>query len=368
MVVGGRDPHRVVGRRGATGRHAMCRARATRRRRRWQRRPGRPRGVRHPGRRCRSVAGRRRRPGVGRRAGDVDLCGGGAPDHRVAVGRRAARASQCPSPDSIDAAFDLAASLVGSTSTHDRSSFELRSLRTGGEMWEPAVILLHDADRASAELAAGQQPRPGHGIGLVAAVGPADLRDAPARLVGETDRWNLVAAGRTISMTPIGLDRADIDAVVAILHDAEQPLIWRDDRSTSFPLPEPPSMPLRTWLGPKIVTGRPFRSSRWITRSSCSCSAGSASPTGTEPRAGSSARRRSSWWRGWRRIVRTRLATPPVRRSGSWTCATPRSPTWCRRPAAPSAGWCRHRPARSGWRAPSRSSCPCTGGSSPTRS
>ncbi|MET0663399.1 MAG: LysM peptidoglycan-binding domain-containing protein, partial [Ilumatobacteraceae bacterium] len=48
--------------------------------------------------------------------------------------------------ESIDAAFDHAASLVGSTSMDERSSFELRSLRTGGEMWEPAVILLTDRD------------------------------------------------------------------------------------------------------------------------------------------------------------------------------------------------------------------------------
>ncbi len=39
--------------------------------------------------------------------------------------------------------------------------------------------------------------------------------------------------GQTIPMTPIGLDRADVDAVVAILHDAEQPLIWLDDLTDS---------------------------------------------------------------------------------------------------------------------------------------
>ncbi len=87
--------------------------------------------------------------------------------------------------DSIDAAFDLAASLVGSTSTNERSSFELRSLRTGGEMWEPAVILLRDADRAGTALAPGQQPSPGQGIALVAAVGPGELQGAPARLTGQ---------------------------------------------------------------------------------------------------------------------------------------------------------------------------------------
>ena len=64
-------------------------------------------------------------------------------DHDALLGHRNAHRAE-----SIDAAFDLAAALVGSTSTNERSSFELRSLRTGGEMWEPAVILLHDADHA----------------------------------------------------------------------------------------------------------------------------------------------------------------------------------------------------------------------------
>ena len=46
-----------------------------------------------------------------------------------------------------------------------------------------------------------------------------------ARPIAGTSSW----LGRTIPMTPIGLDRADVDAVVAVLHDAEQPLIWMDD-------------------------------------------------------------------------------------------------------------------------------------------
>ena len=130
--------------------------------------------------------------------------------------------------ESIDAAFDHAASLVGSTSMDERSSFELRSLRTGGEMWEPAVILLTDRD-AVEQVDGVPLPPAGHGIALVAAVGPDGLPDAPARLRAEPTEWILTVAGRSIPMTPIGLDRADVDAVLAILHDAEQPLIWMDD-------------------------------------------------------------------------------------------------------------------------------------------
>ena len=140
--------------------------------------------------------------------------------------------------DSVDAAFELAASLVGSTSQNERSSFELRSLRTGGEMWEPAIVLMNDHD--GAEHADGLQfPVPGHGIAVVAAVGPNGLPDAPARLSAESDEWILTVAGRSIAMTPIGLDRADVDAVLAILHDAEQPLIWMDDVPSEFSAIEP---------------------------------------------------------------------------------------------------------------------------------
>ena len=44
--------------------------------------------------------------------------------------------------ESTDAAFELARALVGTTVDNERTSFELRSLRTGGEMWEPAVVLI----------------------------------------------------------------------------------------------------------------------------------------------------------------------------------------------------------------------------------
>ena len=48
--------------------------------------------------------------------------------------------------DSTDAAFELARALVGTTVDNERTSFELRSLRTGGEMWEPAVVLIGDGE------------------------------------------------------------------------------------------------------------------------------------------------------------------------------------------------------------------------------
>ena len=84
--------------------------------------------------------------------------------------------------DSTDAAVALARTLVGTTVDNVRTSFELRSLRTGGEMWEPAVILVGEGEvQLEADFPLG-----GHGIGLVAAAAPGELPDGAdtARRIG----------------------------------------------------------------------------------------------------------------------------------------------------------------------------------------
>ncbi len=70
---------------------------------------------------------------------------------------------------SADAALELACDLVGTTAVNERTSFELRSLRTGGEMWEPAVVLLRSADDGGAVYATGAMPDSGHGVAIVIA-------------------------------------------------------------------------------------------------------------------------------------------------------------------------------------------------------
>ena len=135
--------------------------------------------------------------------------------------------------DSTDAAFELARALVGTTVDNERTSFELRSLRTGGEMWEPAVVLIGDGEVRDGE----ELPIGGHGIGLVAPVAPGDLPDASTRLVGSIDSWRLVGFGSAIELTPVGLSNEDLAAVDAVLADAESELQsielddvrWADD-------------------------------------------------------------------------------------------------------------------------------------------
>jgi LysM repeat protein len=124
--------------------------------------------------------------------------------------------------DSPAEAFELAAALVGTTAANERSSFELRSLRTGGEMWEPAVVLLGHA--AGSSDMAEPWPPGGHGIGVVTCTRPGELRDAPVRLSALSDGWRLDGFGTSIEVTPIGLTTADLTDVDDILRAADRPL------------------------------------------------------------------------------------------------------------------------------------------------
>jgi nucleoid-associated protein YgaU len=126
---------------------------------------------------------------------------------------------------SVDDVMHAATSLVGSTVGHERSTFDLRSRRTGGEMWEPAIALFASADRAVESIDA---PEPGHGLAVVAACSSHGTTHAAssggARLVGHADRWVLEAFGEAIELRPIGVTAADVDDIVEILADASRPI------------------------------------------------------------------------------------------------------------------------------------------------
>jgi len=149
---------------------------------------------------------------------------------------------------SVDAVMHAATSLAGSTVGHERSSFDLRARRTGGEMWEPAVALFGTTDRAIGTIDA---PAASHGIAVVAACAPHAAAETPAtagaRLISHADRWVLEAFGEEIELAPIGVTTADVAEIGAILADASQPiaaerpvvLVDLDDASTEpfRPLP-----------------------------------------------------------------------------------------------------------------------------------
>ncbi len=136
-----------------------------------------------------------------------------------------------------DAALELACSLAGSTALNERSSFELRSLRTGGEMWEPAVVLLTSADDGADLGRRSHLPGPGHGLAIVVA---GEHASAPAHLIGRPDGWHLDAFGASIDLTPVGVTAFELAEITELLADAERELEpvdpvddirWADDAS-----------------------------------------------------------------------------------------------------------------------------------------
>jgi hypothetical protein len=128
--------------------------------------------------------------------------------------------------DSASDALDAALALVGSTAANDRTSFDLRSRRTGGEMWEPAVLLFTTEDSASSVLPFNRLPAAGHGVAAVIA-SPTMGSDDPtvgARLSARTDGWVLDAFGETLSISPIGVTDGDVEEVAHVLEAAEVPV------------------------------------------------------------------------------------------------------------------------------------------------
>jgi len=127
--------------------------------------------------------------------------------------------------ESVDAALELAGSLAGSTALNDRSSFELRSLRTGGEMWEPAVVLLQSADGEGPSACGHERiPAPGHGLAIVVADERSQVRPSSARLVARADGWQFDAFGASIELTPVGVSPGELAEITELIGDAERDL------------------------------------------------------------------------------------------------------------------------------------------------
>jgi nucleoid-associated protein YgaU len=140
--------------------------------------------------------------------------------------------------ESLSAAIELATALLGPARPDGRSTFSLRSLRTGGEMWEPAVVLVSTGDQRRAEELPSPLPQAGRGVGLVIATGIGELVEAPSRLAGRSDGWTLSAFGQTLDLTPVGVSAAELADVADMIDDATAPLItadpvWANDHSES---------------------------------------------------------------------------------------------------------------------------------------
>jgi hypothetical protein len=145
---------------------------------------------------------------------------------------------------SADAAAELACSLVGTTAVNERSSFELRSLRTGGEVWEPAVVLLGSADDGTEICGAANLPAAGHGLAVVVTDERQRVADPAARLIARSDGWHFEAFGASIELVPVGMTTSDLHEINELLADADSELepidpfaglSWADDQPIGAP-------------------------------------------------------------------------------------------------------------------------------------
>ena len=148
---------------------------------------------------------------------------------------------------SADAALELACSLVGTTAMNERSSFELRSLRTGGEVWEPAVVLLGSGDDGADVCDDGGLPAAGHGVAVVVADEFQHVTSAPTRLAARPNGWAFEAFGTSIEITPVGVNEEDLSAINELLIDADRllepadpvaELEWAEERVSGPVTPE----------------------------------------------------------------------------------------------------------------------------------
>jgi DNA-binding SARP family transcriptional activator len=145
----------------------------------------------------------------------------GVPDEAFADHRNVYR---CPD---VVTGVELVSELVGSTVLHEASTFELRTRHTGGEPWEPAVLLV--ARSAATPLARSTSAGPATGTEAVPPAGPsiatvlgADHPTATARLRRDGPMWCLEPLG--VELTPVGLTRDELSSIAALLADAETDL------------------------------------------------------------------------------------------------------------------------------------------------
>jgi LysM repeat protein/DNA-binding SARP family transcriptional activator len=118
---------------------------------------------------------------------------------------------------SVDEAVELATALVGTTAFAGRSTFEMRSRVTGGEAWEPAVLLVgsgHGSDVAPLSVLSSA-------TGIAAVV--AGRVGVGATLVPGDRGWRLEPLG--IEMTPVGLAPAEVASLTELVELVDRPLV-----------------------------------------------------------------------------------------------------------------------------------------------
>jgi nucleoid-associated protein YgaU/two-component SAPR family response regulator len=170
----------------------------------------------------------------------------------------------------VDEAFELAATLLGTTGSARQPTFALRARHTGGEAWEPAVVLAGSAvaGEVTVDLARTAARRQG-GLAMVVAGEPPG---APCIIRAGDRGWVLEPFG--IGIVPVGLSGADVAAIHDVLEHADAALVGEEPLDTSIDeitwsaageFDEPEWTLLVRLLGPPEVVdrdGRPVRFER----------------------------------------------------------------------------------------------------------
>lgn len=114
--------------------------------------------------------------------------------------------------ESLDEGVELAVTLVGATVSAKRSTFTLRARHTGGEMWEPAVVLV--ASEQAAAMAPGIATTLAGRSGVAMVVG-GSIPGAVWNLHPDGQMWRLDPLG--IRLLPVGSESSELDGLVDLI-------------------------------------------------------------------------------------------------------------------------------------------------------
>ncbi len=134
-------------------------------------------------------------------------------DESVFLGHR-----QAQTVGSLDEGLELAATLVGATGSTQRSTFALRARHTGGEVWEPAVVLVASAEADSIAPAVAASLTGRGGVALVMA---GAVAGAVWKLHADGATWTLDPLG--IRLLPVGIDSQEVAALIDAI-DGDPPV------------------------------------------------------------------------------------------------------------------------------------------------
>jgi hypothetical protein len=119
----------------------------------------------------------------------------------------------------VDEAIELAATLIGTTTTTTRSTFSLRARHTGGEVWEPAVVVVAAAHACDVTPPVTQSISSRGGLAII--VGAPIVR-APWTLRPGGSMWTLEPLG--IRLRPVGLDGDGLDDLDDLVVSIGEPI------------------------------------------------------------------------------------------------------------------------------------------------